>query len=279
MPTFDTPEPLDAHITNAAGDISVTATDTASTTVEVSAEAARDQEAAEQTIVEVRDGQLRIEVPRSHGWGQTPEIDVKVTIPAHSSVEIESASADTTLTGTYDTVRVRTASGDVRLDTATGPARIETASGDVSFDEAHGPVQINTASGDVRLGSALGDDPVEVSTASGDAEIGSVHGPLTVGVASSDIRVREAAGDVNVSSASGDVTLDHVHSGKVGVSSASGDVRVGIPTGVATWLDLHSLSGDIGTDQANDNGPVEGEATLELRANTVSGDIRLHRVG
>lgn len=279
MPTFDTPDPLDAKIINAAGDITVTATDIATTTVEVSAGSDRDRQDAEDTIVELQNGRLLVEVPHHEGWTHAPEIDIRVSIPAHSSIEIQSASADTTLSGTYDAVRVRTASGDVRVETAAGPARIETASGDVTLDEAHGPVQLNTASGDVRLGSALGDNPVEISAASGDAEIGSVHGRLTVNVASSDVRVREAAGDVSVSSASGDVTLDHVSSGKVGVSSASGDVRVGIARGVATWLDLHSLSGDIGTDQADDGGPTEGEATLELRANTVSGDIRLRRVG
>jgi DUF4097 and DUF4098 domain-containing protein YvlB len=279
MPTFDTPTPLDAHIINAAGEIVVTATDTQTTTVEVSAGSDRDRSAAEQTVVDVQDGRLRIEVPHNSGWAHTPEIEIRVSLPSQSSVEVQTASADTTLTGSYDAVRVRTASGDVRVETVAGRLVVETASGDVSVDEAHASVQVNTASGDVRLDSALGTDPVEVSTASGDAEIGSVHGPLTVNVASSDIRVREAASDVSVSSASGDVTLDHVQVGKVGVSTASGDVRIGIAAGVATWLDLHTLSGDIGTDQADDNGPAAGEATLELRANTVSGDIRLHRVG
>jgi DUF4097 and DUF4098 domain-containing protein YvlB len=278
MPTFDTPNPLDALIINAAGDISVTTTDTHTTTVEVAAGSDRDQDAAEQTVVEVHDGRLRIEVPRHPGWTHTPEIEIRVTLPAESSVEVQAASCDTTLTGNYDAVRVRSASGDVRVDTVAGPLTIETASGDVSVDEARAAVQVNTASGDIRLDSALGENRVEISTASGDTEIGSVRGPLTVNGASSDIRVREAAGDVTVSSASGDVTLDHVGAGKVGVSSASGDVRVGIAAGVATWLDLHTLTGDVGTDQVDDNGPTAGEATLELRANTVSGDIRLHRV-
>lgn len=279
MPTFDTPQPLRALISNPAGDITVTATDTQTTTVEVSARSERDWQAVEETIVELRDGQLRIEVPRKSGWSHTPEIDIEVTLPARSSVEVRSASADTTLAGDYDAVRVRSASGDVRLDIVAGPLDIETASGDVTVDDASASVHIRTASGDVRLDSANGDDRVEISTASGDTEIGSVAGPLTVNGASSDIRVREAAGDVSVTSASGDVTLDSVNVGKVGVSSASGDVRIGIAGGVATWLDLHSLSGDVDTDLADDHGPAAGESTLELRANTVSGDIRLHRVG
>lgn len=278
MPTFDTPTPLKAQIINAAGEISVVATDTQTTTVEVSATSDRDRQAAQETVVDLHDGRLRIEVPRNPGWTHTPEIEVRVTLPAQSSVEVQAASCDTALTGHYDGVRVRSASGDVRIDTVAGPLVVETASGDVGVDEAHATVQINTASGDIRLDTALGEDQVEIGSASGDTEIGSVRGPLTVNVAASDVRVREAAGDVNVSSASGDVTLDHVRAGRVGVSTASGDVRVGIAAGVATWLDLHTLSGDVGTDQVDDDGPAAGEATLELRANTVSGDIRLHRV-
>ncbi len=276
MPIFDTPDAISAHISNAAGEIALTATDTETTTVEVTAASERDQQAVAETLIDFQDGHLRIEVPRHHDWKRTPELDVRVTLPAHSAITVESASADVTCRGEYGDARLNTASGDVRLDVAHGPTHIETASGDIGVDESHGIVHISTASGDTRLGTAH--DEVEVSTASGDVELGTIHGSLSISGASGDISLGEGHHDVSANSASGDISLALVHAGKVGVSTASGDVSVGVVGGTATWLDLHSLSGDIDTDQADDNGPTDGEDKLELRVNTVSGDIRVHRV-
>jgi len=274
MPTFDTPGPITARINSRSGNVTVTAQETGTTTVEVSGESDRQ---GEQVRIDFHNNTLRIEAPRAGGWGRSSDVDFTVVVPTRSSVQIDATSGEVDCRGIYDDVRINAASGNASVDTAAGSVRIEGASGDVSLDTAFASVFLGAASGNVRLGDALGDDLVEINTASGDVEIGTVNGPLVVGGASGDIRVTEARRDVTANSASGNVTLDLVHTGAVTAQSSSGDIRVRVAAGVPTWLDLHSLNGDISTDQTEDNGPGEGEDTLELRANTVSGDIRIKR--
>jgi DUF4097 and DUF4098 domain-containing protein YvlB len=275
MTTFDTPEPITARINSRSGNVTVTARDTSTTTVEMSGESERRQ--GEQVHIDFHHNTLRIEAPHVGGWGRSSDVNFTVVVPTHSSLQIDATSGEVTCRGVFDNVRINAASGNASVDTAAGPARIESASGNVTLDTAHAQVFLSAASGDVRLGDAHGDDPVEVNSASGNVDIGTVNGPLSVGGASGDIRVTEARRDVTANSASGNVTLDLVHTGAVTAQSNSGDIRVRVAAGIPTWLDLHSLSGDIGTDQADDNGPADGEDSLELRANTVSGNIRIKR--
>ena len=274
MTTFDTPDPITARINSRSGNVTVTAQDTSTTTVEVSGESDR---RGEQVHIDFHNNTLRIEAPRVGGWGRSSDINFTVVLPTHSSLQIDATSGEVNCRGIFDDVRINAASGNANVDTAAGPARIEAASGNVTLYTAFSQVFLSAASGNVRLGDAHGDDPVEVNSASGNMEIGTVNGPLSVGGASGDIRVSEARRDVTANSASGNVTLDLVHTGAVTAQSNSGDIRVRVAAGIPTWLDLHSLSGDISTDQADDNGPTEGEETLELRANTVSGNIRIKR--
>jgi len=274
MPSFDTPEPINARITSPSGDITVeTADNVTTTTVTLDG----DDQIVADTRVEYRSGTLRVEAPRSNRWGRNGELDITVTLPDDSSVQVETASGDVSLHGTFNDVRVNSASGDVSLDDATGTVRIETASGDVEVRHAGGPTTITTASGDVSLENADGGDDVTVSTASGGADLGRISGDLRVRAASGDISVENAEGNVDANAASGDVSLDRVHRGRVGVQTANGDVSIDVTPGIPVWLDLHSLSGDVSTDQDHDGGPAEGEDTLELRVNTVSGDISVGR--
>ena len=274
MTSFDTPGPITARINSRSGNVTVTAQDTTTTTVEISDESDR---RGEQVLIDFHNNTLRIEAPRVGGWGRSSDVNFTVVLPTHSSLQIDATSGEVNCRGVFDAVRINAASGNANVDTAAGPTRIEAASGNVTLDTAFSGVFLSAASGNVRLGDAHGDDPVEVNSASGNIEIGTVNGPLSVGGASGDIRVTEARRDVTANSASGNVTLDLVHAGAVTAQSNSGDIRVRVAAGLPTWLDLHSLSGDIGTDQADDNGPAEGEETLELRANTVSGNIRIKR--
>jgi len=128
----------------------------------------------------------------------------------------------------------------------------------------------------VRLDAADGNSTVE--TASGDVGIGRVAGDLNVRAASGDVRVDDVGGDLIANAASGDVSIGRLHRGTATVQTASGDVELGVTEGVAIWLDLHSLSGEVTTEQQTDSGPADTDDRLELRVNTVSGDITVHRV-
>jgi hypothetical protein len=65
--------------------------------------------------------------------------------------------------------------------------------------------------------------------------------------------------------------------GRISCQTASGDVRIGIADGVPAWLDVHSLTGSVRSALGESAPPAEGEDSVEVRANTVSGDIDLVR--
>lgn len=257
--SFNTPAPVHFVVRNASGTIDVTAADTDTSTVEVTARdsAAEGDEIVERTLVELRDGgrELRVEVPERRGLlnFRSLKVAVRVTVPTGSSVTTKAASADVTCTGRFAAVSVHTASGDATIDDVDGDVEMHAASGRLRLRSGGGRVTANTASG-----------KVEIGTAGGDVEVRAASGEVRIGVAEASVRVKTA---------SGRVTVDEAGSGTVELNAASGDLRVGVRSGVVAHLDLNTVSGRVRSElPIDDSRPADG-APLEIRARTVSGDL------
>lgn len=263
---FTTPNPLDLSVRNQAGTVEITAADIAETTVEIVPSDARGAELAERTRVQLSEdaGRLRVDVPDRKMLRQ-PALEIIVTVPTGSSVEVKTATADVQTRGILDDATVSTASADVSLAHVSGRLEVTTASGDIHVERGEGPMRVRTASGDVRLDvSGTG---ACVQTASGDVTVGRLSGELTA---------RSASGDVIVGSAA---------AGSVQAKTMSGDVIIGVAAGLLLWLDVQSLSGDVASelgpdDAVADPGEKAGddpEPDLRISASTMSGDILLRR--
>src|SRR6476619_1775623 len=119
---------------------------------------------------------------------------------------------------------------------------------------------------------------VEVETGSGDVEFGEVAGDAQVNAASGDVQIASIGGDAKLNTASGDVQIGAVTSGKVTLKSASGDLKVGIREGTSLWVDARSRSGEVRSELPVTDLPPDGNGpSVELRANTMSGDITVAR--
>ena len=102
-------------------------------------------------------------------------------------------------------------------------------------------------------------------------------GGLTVKVASADVRASGRYAQASISSASGDVAVEHV-TGDATANSASGDVNFGRVDG---QLRINTASGDtsvshVGADAVahSASGDIHiGYAAASVRANTASGDV------
>ncbi|MGI8722508.1 MAG: DUF4097 family beta strand repeat-containing protein [Geodermatophilaceae bacterium] len=262
--TFATPNPLDVSVRNQAGTVEMTAADVAETTVEIIPNDAKGAELAERTRVQLSEdgGRLRVDVPDRKMLRQTA-LEIIVTMPSGSSVDVQTATADVQTRGVLDGATVATASADVSLSHVRGRLEVATASGDIHVGRGEGPVQIRSASGDVRLDVSRTE--ASVQTASGDVIIGELSGDLTA---------RSASGDVIVGSAS---------AGSVHAKTMSGDVIVGVAPGLLLWLEVSSLSGDVASELGAEDtvaGPGErGDDGPDLRisASTMSGDVLLRR--
>jgi DUF4097 and DUF4098 domain-containing protein YvlB len=281
--TFDTPGEVGLDIRLGAGEIRLETGEAEQTTVEL--EPLRDNDASREAVenarVEVREHGGRHEVVIDvRGRGRSilrhTEVLVAVSCPHGTSVESKTGSADVEGRGRFGSVEVETGSGDVELGEVAEDARIDAASGDVQVAAVGGNARINTASGDVQIRS-IGRD-AKINSASGDVIISEVGGELSVNSASGDVLVREARSSVSVNTASGDQQLGSVSIGRVELKSASGDLKVGIAEGSLLHVDARSRSGEVRSELPVSDLPPEGDGpTVELRANTMSGDITVAR--
>jgi DUF4097 and DUF4098 domain-containing protein YvlB len=283
--TFQTPGKVRLDIRLGAGEIRLETADVQETTVVLEPLRDNDSSAAavENARVELReraDGHEVVIDVRDRGKGlgifRGAEVLVSVTCPDGASVESKSGSADVEGRGRFGSVEVESGSGDVEFTEIAEEARIDAASGDVQLGSVGRDARINTASGDVQIRSVGGE--AKVNSASGDVILREVGGELSVNTASGDVLVREARASVTVNSASGDQEIGRVAGGSVNLKSASGDVKVGIPEGTNLWVDARSRSGEVRSELPVSDLPPEGDApVVELRANTMSGDITVAR--
>lgn len=187
---------------------------------------------------------------------------VVVDVPARSSLEVTTASANVRTTGTLGSVRVRTASGDVDLDDA-DRVEVSTASGRVNARTVSGDARIRTVSGDI-TGRTIGRE-------------------LAASSASGDVRCDHVDGCVEVATTSGDIRIDHVGGEDISIRSVSGDLAVGLPSGIRVEADISTLSGHTAlpdpADRHDGGHAASDRRKVRLRLRTVSGDVRVHRSG
>ena len=105
-----------------------------------------------------------------------------------------------------------------------------------------------------------------------------VRGPINVTSASGDVTIGEACDNVSVNTVSGDQEHGAVYAGNVSAHSVSGDVRIGVRRGSKVFLDCNTVSGDTSSElEMSPDAPATDGPLVEIRAKTVSGDIRITR--
>lgn len=170
---------------------------------------------------------------------------------------------------------VNTAAGDVTSRAELGELRVRTSSGDVHVELAR-RLEAHSASGDLRVGDVV---DAQLSTASGDIRVRSATGRLGASSASGDITVERLGGTVEAATTSGDVRLQRCGADDITVKTVSGDVTIGLPSGIRVEPEISTLSGNTRMPSGR---PAPGDGprrTVRLRVRTVSGDIRIDRVG
>lgn len=276
--TFQTPNPVRLDIRLGAGEVRLEASQTSETTVRL--EPLRDNDssvsAVEEARVEQRGDEILIDIRDRRRGFRGSDVLVEVRCPEGSSVRAKTGSADIEGHGRFGSADVETGSGDVQFGELSDDAKVNAASGDVQISQVGGEARINTASGDIQVAS-IGRE-AKINSASGDVMVNKAAGRFEANSASGDVLVREASSSVGINTASGDQLLGSVAQGKVDLKSASGDLKVGIREGSTLWVDARSRSGEVRSELPVSDLPPEGDAPhVELRANTMSGDITVVR--
>ena len=155
--------------------------------------------------------------------------------------------------------------------------QVTTASGDTVVGVALADVKVSSASGDVVALDTF--DALDVRTASGDVRAGRVLSRLRCKSASGDLSFAGAAEKTEIASASGDVEVTATLPGSLSVNSASGDVVVHVVSGLAVDVAGNTLSGRLGSEiDLSATGDDAPKAQISfIKVNTVSGDILIDR--
>ena len=264
--TFEVQGPVELDVRLANGDIEVDPTADGRVEVELIAHDEESQRLVDDARIELSPHGNRptivVEVPQKRGFSLNlfgrSGIECRIRCPHDSGLAIRTKSADVSARGTLGGLNVATASGDIDIDRVSGGVNVKSASSDFSAREIGGGVSIQTASGDIDITVARG--PINVTSVSGDISIG------------------EAYDNVNANSVSGDQDHGAVMQGVVAAHSVSGDVTIAVRRGSKAFLDCTTVSGDTTSELERTSDAPAGDGPLvEIRAKTVSGDIRITR--
>lgn len=215
---------------------------------------------------------IKVVLPRGRHCCDDGSADLQVSVPRMARIEVETVSADVSVTDAAGTVRINTVSGEVDLRTRSRDISASSVSGnvDVSGSGSGARISASSVSGDVNIQGV--DAELELNSVSGDAEL-----------------ARSKVSRLSMQSTSGDVTYSGaLHgSGSYEFQTVSGDVTVTLEGSRDATFEISSFSGDI----ENSFGPsprrtdkyapglelrfTEGRGAARVRINTLSGEARL----
>lgn len=279
MPTFPAPAPVVLVVDVPVAALHVVAgerDDVVVTVLPADPSSSGSRRAAAEVRVQHDDGTVTVDWPGA--WKQyllpfsAGTAAVTVELPEGSDVR---GKAGTVLTeGRLGAVELALSAGDARVDEA-HRVDLRAAAGTVVVRRVTGPVAVRASAGSVRLADVAGEGTVRASN--GTTTVDAVTGTLHVVGAHGDIAVGRVTGTLTARSAHAGIRVERVESGSVDLSTSYGSIEVGVPHGTAAWLDVASQHGAVRNQLTPAGGPVEDEATAEVRASTGYGDVVVRR--
>jgi DUF4097 and DUF4098 domain-containing protein YvlB len=278
MHTFHTPNPVNLRVELWQGRVDVQAEDTDTTTVELLPLHADPgaQDLIDSAKVEQRGDDIVVLMPKikSGLFRRNAEVEARIVVPTNSRAKLETASADITTRGALGNTKAYSGSGEVSLQQV-ADVEVRTGSGDISIETATGSCDSKSGSAEVTLGTIAGD--ADIMSGSGDVVISEVQGGLKVKAGSGDIVLKSAGKSIDAMAGSGDLLLKRVDRGRVKAKTGSGDITIGVASGTAAYLDVMTVTGDVQSELDGSEAPTDGDLTVEISAQTGSGDVVLQR--
>jgi len=281
MTTFPTPDPVRARIELQMGDIRVVADAEGESVVDVvptDPSSDKDRRTAEQTRVTCADGRLDVLGPQHSALvgpsRRTGSVQVTVHVPAGSALEARTSLGVITADGPFAEVGAKSSAGDVHVQQA-GAVDLRSGLGAVTAGRVDGDARCTTSSGTIRIDSVGGNALIKNSN--GDTWIGDAGPSTRVKSANGTITVDRARGDLMATTANGDLRIGCVDSGQVMLRTSLGRIELGIPHGTAAKLGLRTSFGAVRNALDAADGPVAGDRTVEVDAQTSAGDIDVVR--
>lgn len=278
MPSYDVSGPIDLDVSAGVGFVDVVASDRADAVVEVvPSKPGRggDESLARDSTVSFDNGRVRVKVPRRLNlFGKGDSVDVRCEVPAGSRVTIETA---------YGSVRARGVLGDARIVAKYGSVTADTVA-DLVLDAPYGSTDIAEVTG--RLDATAGHGTLRIAQVHGEARLRASHGTMELGTAGGDVEVAtsgaftidRALGDVTARSAHGAIRIREVSGGTIRLDNGYADVDVGVPNGVAAWIDASSVHGRVRSELTPDPAAAASDRAVELHLHANYGNVIIRRI-
>lgn len=181
-------------------------------------------------------------------FGENLRVRYNVRVPAHYSVDLDTAGGDIDLADLNGTVIAHTSGGDVKAGRLTGTTSLSTSGGDVEIAGANGKLTVHTSGGTIVLGDATG--PAELKTSGGSIKVDKIAGDLNAHTSGGSIKIENASGAVDASTSGGSVTArfsaaPHADSK---LSTSGGSITVSLPASANLELDAHASGGGVDSE-------------------------------
>lgn len=180
-----------------------------------------------------RDGdtiKIKVKVP-DRSWGRKDvSSDLVVRVPAGSSVEVDSVSAD------------------IDIEGVSGELDLEAVSGDITAEVASSDVQVEAVSGDIDLTGNGGALDCDIENTSGDVTVEGVSGDIEITVVSGDIEVADGSfSDADLETVNGEIEFNAAleDGGRLDVESVNGGVEVEFTSEVSGRFEIETFNGRI----------------------------------
>jgi hypothetical protein len=278
MPSYNVSGPIDLDVTAGVAFVDIVASDRPDAVVEVVPSKpgrSGDESLAREATVSFDSGRVRVKVPRRLNlFGRSDSVDVRCEVPTGSRVTIENA---------YGSVRARGVLGDSRIVAKYGGVTADTVA-NLILEAPYGSTDIAEVTG--RLDVTAGHGAVRIAEVHGDARLRASHGTMELGIAAGNVEVAtsgaltidRALGDVTARSAHGAIRIREVSGGTIRLDNGHADVDVGVPTGVAAWIDASSAHGRVRNELTPDPVAAASDRSVELHLHANYGNVIIRRI-
>jgi hypothetical protein len=278
MPSYDVSGPIDLDVTAGVGFVDIVASDRTDAVVEVvpgKPGRSGDESLAREATISFDSGVLRVKVPRRLNlFGKGDSVDVRCEVPTGSRVTIDTA---------YGSVRARGVLGDCRIVAKYGGVTADTVA-NLVLEAPYGSTDIAEVTG--RLDVTAGHGVVRIAEVHGDARLRASHGTMELGTAAGDVEaatsgtltIDRALGDVTARSAHGPIRIREVSGGTIRLDNGHADVDVGVPTGIAAWIDASSAHGRVRNELTPDPAAAASDRAVELHLHANYGNVIIRRI-
>ncbi|MGO9591276.1 MAG: DUF4097 family beta strand repeat-containing protein [Candidatus Acidiferrales bacterium] len=238
-------------------------------------------------------------------------VDIDVRVPKSSSLAIDAAHGDVSVSGVSGSIDVRSGNGDTTVHSAGSDVSVESENGDIRVDAVGGNLRLGGRGDDVEIKNVAGNASVE-GAFSGDIDLRNVaktthcatqFSDLTLGqlmgrmqLDSGDISVSGVTGDARINTRNKGITADHIagqlnivdsHSdidvkyaapprASITIADDSGDIDLALPSDSNFFLSAISRSGEVDSDFGSSAlRPVNDENMQQLTGQFGSGGPKI----